>query len=70
VIAAPLTDATRGMIDAWTFAQMKSGVYLINIARGQIIDTAALLATLRAGRLGGAGLDTLPEEPLPPDHPL
>jgi phosphoglycerate dehydrogenase-like enzyme len=70
VIAAPLTDSTRGMIDAEAFAQMKPGAYLINIARGQIIDTEALLAALHDGKLGGAGLDALPEEPLPEEHPL
>lgn len=70
VVAAPLTDATRGMIDREAFARMKQGAYLINIARGQIVDTEALLGALRAGKLAGAGLDALPQEPLPAEHPL
>ncbi len=70
VIALPLTEATSGMVDAAAFARMKPDAYLINIARGQIIDTAALLAALHEGRIAGAGLDALPEEPLPPEHPL
>jgi phosphoglycerate dehydrogenase-like enzyme len=70
VIAAPLTAATRGMFDAAAFARLRRGAYLINIARGEIVDTPALLAALHEGRLGGAALDALPEEPLPPDHPL
>jgi phosphoglycerate dehydrogenase-like enzyme len=70
VICAPLTAATRGMVDAAALARVKPGAYLINIARGQIVDTDALLAALHDGRLGGAALDALPEEPLPPAHPL
>jgi phosphoglycerate dehydrogenase-like enzyme len=70
VIAAPLTDATRGMVDAAAFARMKREAYLINIARGEIVETEALLAALRGGQIAGAGLDALPEEPLPPDHLL
>ncbi|HMO56772.1 MAG TPA: D-2-hydroxyacid dehydrogenase [Roseiflexaceae bacterium] len=70
VIAAPLTPATRGMFDAAAFAQMRPNAYLINIARGQIVDTDALLAALGERRIAGAGLDALPEEPLPADHPL
>ncbi len=70
VIATPLTSATRGMLDAAALAQMRPNAYLINIARGEIIDTAALIAALEQGRLAGAALDVLPEEPLPPEHPL
>ncbi len=70
VVSAPLTDQTRGMIDAAAFAAMKPDAYLINIARGQIIDTAALLAALDEGRIGGAGLDAFDTEPLPADDPL
>jgi phosphoglycerate dehydrogenase-like enzyme len=69
-IATPLTDATRGMLDAAALARMRPGAYLVNIARGEIIDTPALIAALEQGRLAGAALDTLPEEPLPPEHPL
>jgi phosphoglycerate dehydrogenase-like enzyme len=70
VIATPLTDATRGMLDAAALAQLRPSAYLINIARGEIIDTTALIAALEQGRLAGAALDVLPEEPLPPNHPL
>lgn len=70
VIATPLTEATCGMVDAAAFARMKPEAYLINIARGEIIDTQALLDALQEGRIAGAALDALPEEPLPPTHPL
>jgi phosphoglycerate dehydrogenase-like enzyme len=70
VIATPLTSATRGMLDAAALGQLRPGAYLINIARGEIIDTPALIAALEQGRLAGAALDVLPEEPLPADHPL
>jgi len=70
VIAAPLTNATRGMFDAAAFARMKRDAYFINIARGEIVETEALIAALRDGRIAGAALDALPQEPLPPDHPL
>ncbi len=70
VVAAPLTEATRGMVDADAVARMKQGSYLINIARGQIVQNDALLAGLTSGRLAGAGLDALDPEPLPDGHPL
>ncbi|KAB8143819.1 D-2-hydroxyacid dehydrogenase [Chloroflexia bacterium SDU3-3] len=70
VVATPLTAATRGMVDADAFGRMKPGAYLINIARGQIVDSDALIDALRTRRLSGASLDTLPVEPLPADHPL
>jgi phosphoglycerate dehydrogenase-like enzyme len=70
IIATPLTAATRGMVDAAAFVQMRRGAFLINIARGQIVDTDALIQALEHGQLAGAALDALPEEPLPPDHPL
>jgi glycerate dehydrogenase len=66
----PLTDATRGMIGARELALMKPGALLINTARGALIDSAALAAALRAGDLGGAGLDVLPEEPPVHGNPL
>lgn len=70
VIAAPLTSATRGMFDAAALAQMRRDAYLINVARGEILDTPALIAALHAGQIAGAALDVTPQEPLPPDHPL
>jgi glycerate dehydrogenase len=66
----PLTPETRGLIGAAEFAQMKPGAMLINAARGGVVDEAALLAALRAGRLAGAGIDVLAQEPPPADHPL
>ncbi len=66
----PLTDATRGLIGAARLACMKPDAVLINTARGALVDTAALAVALKAGRLGGAGIDVLEREPPPPGHPL
>jgi len=65
VLAAPLTPETEDMIDAETLTMVKPGAWLINVARGRLIDERALLRALRDGPLGGAVLDTFREEPLP-----
>jgi lactate dehydrogenase-like 2-hydroxyacid dehydrogenase len=70
VVAAPLNDETRGMIGRSQLASMKETAFLVNIARGQLVDTAALVEALGEGRIGGAALDVTDPEPLPPDHPL
>jgi phosphoglycerate dehydrogenase-like enzyme len=70
VLAAPLTPETEGMIDDAAFAAMKRGSWLVNVARGRLIDERALLRALGEGRIGGAVLDTFAEEPLPPDSPF
>jgi phosphoglycerate dehydrogenase-like enzyme len=69
-IHATLGPESRGLIDASRLALMKPSAYLINTARGPIVDEAALCAALAAGRLAGAGLDVFDREPLPPDHAL
>ena len=63
----PLTDATRHLLDASAFAQMKPGAIVINTARGGVVDHDALLAALRCGKLAGAGLDVYPDEPRIPE---
>jgi D-3-phosphoglycerate dehydrogenase / 2-oxoglutarate reductase len=64
VLCCPLTEQTRGLVDAATVASMKRGALLVNISRGPVIDTAAVLAALREGRLGGAALDVHDRQPL------
>ncbi|HEX3912266.1 MAG TPA: D-2-hydroxyacid dehydrogenase [Steroidobacteraceae bacterium] len=66
----PLNDATRGLIGARELSLMKSDALLINTARGALIDGKALAEALKARRLGGAGIDVLPQEPPPHDEPL
>lgn len=66
VLAAPLTSETENMINDETLALVKPGAWLINVARGRLIDERALLRALRDGPLGGAVLDTFRDEPLPP----
>lgn len=70
VIAAPLTADTRGLFGPKAFAAMASHARLINIGRGPIVDTNALLEALEHNDIAGAGLDVFEDEPLPPDHPL
>ena len=69
VLTLPLTDDSRGMVDAGFLHRMKDGALLVNVARGPIVDTDALLAELRSGRLAAA-LDVTDPEPLPDGHPL
>ena len=70
VIAAPLTPATRGLMNAARMAVMKSDAFLINVGRGPQIDEVALVDALRNRRIAGAALDVFEEEPLPSDSPL
>ncbi len=69
VLAAPLTAATEGMIDEAALAAMKHEAWLINVARGRLVDDRALVRALRDGRIGGAALDTFRDEPLPAGSP-
>ncbi len=70
ILCVPLTELTRGMIDARALALMKPGSLLINVARGPVVVESALVAALEAGHLGGAGLDVTEQEPLPPTSRL
>ncbi|HEY7030159.1 MAG TPA: D-2-hydroxyacid dehydrogenase [Thermomicrobiales bacterium] len=69
-VCLPLTPLTRGLFVKDAFDRMRTGAYIYNIGRGPIIDTAALVAALSSGHLGGAGLDVTDPEPLPPNSPL
>lgn len=69
VLAAPLTTETDGMIDEAAVAAMKRDAWLINVARGRLIDDTALIRALRENRIGGAALDTFRDEPLPQGSP-
>jgi len=66
----PRTEQTYHLLDTAAFAAMKRGVYVINCARGGIVDEAALLDALESGTVAGAALDVYEKEPPPPDHPL
>ena len=70
VLAAPLTRETEEMMNAETFALVKPGAWLINVARGRLIDERALIRALEEGDLGGAVLDTFRDEPLPAGSPF
>lgn len=69
VLCCPLTQETRGMIDARRIAAMKPDAILINVARGAVVDDDALIAALTEDRIAGAALDVFAEQPLRPDHP-
>ncbi len=70
VLLAPYSEETRNLIDARVFAAMKPSGYLINLARGGIVDEDALMGALERGEIAGAALDVFQEEPLPGSHPL
>lgn len=69
-IHTPLTNETRHLVNAEAIRKMKRSAYLINVARGAIIDTMALAEALMDGTIAGAGIDVFEQEPLPADHPL
>ena len=64
------TAETRRLIDEHALEQMQPHAWVVNVARGELVDTEALVAALRAGRIGGAALDAVDPEPLPDGHPL
>jgi len=70
VVACPLTDETRGLLDARRLGLMRPTAFLVNVARGAIVDQHALVEALREGRIAGAGLDVFDPEPLPAGEAL
>ena len=70
VVCCPLTPQTEGLMAAAEFDRMKETAYLINVARGKIVDQPALIKALKSKQIAGAGLDVTDPEPLPPEHPL
>jgi len=70
VLALALTPSTRGLIGRAELAAMEHYAWLVNVARGGLVDTAALVGALQGGQIGGAALDVTDPEPLPPGHPL
>lgn len=70
VLACPLTDTTRGLVDAQAFRTLPPDACIVNVARGPVVDTEALVAALRGNFIRGAVLDVTDPEPLPDDHPL
>jgi phosphoglycerate dehydrogenase-like enzyme len=70
VLTLPLTPATREVLGAREIALLPKGAFVVNIARGGLVNEPALISALRSGHLAGAGLDVFAEEPLPPDSPL
>ena len=69
-VCAPLTRETEGLFDREAFGRMRPHALLINVTRGRIVDEAALMEALADKQIGGAGLDVVPQEPLPEEHPL
>ncbi|WIM70326.1 D-isomer specific 2-hydroxyacid dehydrogenase family protein [Corynebacterium suedekumii] len=70
VLAMPLTEQTRGVVDAERFAQMKESAVVVNVGRGELIVTDDLVEALRTGQIAGAAMDVTDPEPLPDGHPL
>jgi len=70
VVTAPLTERTRHLVDARVLAALPAGAWIVNVARGAVIDEAGMVEVLKTGRLGGAILDVFEDEPLPADSPL
>ncbi|WP_254767899.1 D-2-hydroxyacid dehydrogenase [Salinilacihabitans rarus] len=70
VLTCPLTDETRGLVDAEALVTLPPEAVLVNVARGPVVDTDALVDALRRNRLRGASLDVTDPEPLPEEHPL
>ena len=70
VLSTPLTDETRGLVGADELAQMKKNAIVVNVGRGKLIDTDALVEALQSGKIAGAAMDVTEPEPLPEDHPL
>jgi D-2-hydroxyacid dehydrogenase (NADP+) len=70
VVALPLTEGTRGLIDQSCFASMPNHAYLVNVARGPIVNQSDLIKALQSQTIAGAGIDVFEEEPLPNDSPL
>ena len=69
-LTCPLTRETENLVDAEAFGRMKPSAHLVNVARGRIVDEAALVEALAARRIAGAGIDVTAEEPLAPASPL
>jgi glyoxylate/hydroxypyruvate reductase A len=70
VVAAPHTAATRGIVDAAVLSALPRGAFVLNVARGELLDEGALVASLDRGQVAGAVLDVFDREPLPRSHPL
>src|SRR6185437_6080757 len=70
VVLIPMSAETRNIVGKKLFAAMKPSAYLVNVARGGVVDEAALIEALESGEIAGAGLDVFSQEPLPPDSPL